>query len=81
MGCCGQTRREMSVAKKRNPTESNSEQTNGTVRIAYLGRNSFTLRGTYTGKPYSFSPSNRVRFVDTKDGRVMLRTRYFRRVK
>lgn len=80
MGCCGQTRREMSVAAN-DLNELNSKSTDRTIRIAYVGKNSFTLRGTYTGKPYSFSPANRVHFVDADDGRVMLRTRYFRQVK
>ncbi len=50
------------------------------MRVAYLGRNSLSVRGTYTGNLYPFSPQSRIRWVDAEDSRVLLRTRYFRRV-
>lgn len=50
------------------------------VRVAYLGRNTLNVRGTYSGNLYPFSPQSRTRWVDAEDSRVLLRTRYFRRV-
>ncbi len=52
----------------------------GDLRVGYLGANTLRVRGAYTGRVYLFSPASRVRSVDALDSRVLLRTRFFRRV-
>ena len=49
------------------------------VRILYLGDDALRVRGTYTGRLYSFSPRQRSQRVDVDDSRVLLRSRFFRR--
>jgi len=49
-----------------------------TVRLAYVGEETFTVRGTFSGRAYDFSPARRVQRVDARDSRVFLRTRFFR---
>ena len=77
MPCCGEPR----TTVRASSIESElAVASHADVRVAYLGRNSLTVRGTYTGRRYAFSPTCRVQTVDPLDSRVMLRTRYFRLV-
>jgi hypothetical protein len=76
MGCCGDHRAITAMSLFDVPV---APVRGGQVRVAYLGRNSFSVRGTYSGQRYWFSPELRVQWVDAADSRVLLRTRYFRR--
>lgn len=90
MGCCGDLRAKMAweaaVDAPPVPPMPHTQAMNGQtatrrpdVTINYVGRNSLTVKGTYTGRAYRFSPASRTQSVDARDGRVLLRTRYFRR--
>lgn len=76
MSCCGQKRTDLRIAKG----ESITGRPAGEVKVAYLGPNSFSVKGSFTGRSYTFSPEERVTSVDANDSRVMLKTRFFRRV-
>jgi len=49
------------------------------VALRYLGRSAITLRGLATDHIYSFSQSQSVQQIDSRDAEAFLRTRYFRR--
>ena len=76
MSCCGDRRNNQRADMMRDDTLSG---VNHETRVAYLWRRPVTVRGTFTGRRYRFSPTNRIRTVDSDDSRVMLRTRFFRR--
>lgn len=77
MSCCGDRREAVSPIRRRarRPAPPGPP---GEVRVAYLGRRSLEVRGTFSGRVYPFSPRQRVRWVDARDSRVLLRTRFFR---
>ena len=74
MSCCGERRVRMSASTARARASGHA------IRVAYVGSNVVRVRGTFSGRRYVFSPDARVHWVDADDSRVMLRTRYFRRV-
>lgn len=81
MGCCGDLRAEMPWSIDTGPPPVIPKELQSTdLRIGYVGGNSFAVRGSYTGRRYTFSPDARVQMVDRQDSRVLLRTRYFKRV-
>lgn len=90
MGCCGDLRTKMAweaaidvpplpTSALTRPMNGHTARQGSDVAISYVGQNSLTVKGTYTGRHYRFSPADRVQNVDPRDGRVLLRTRYFRR--
>ena len=77
MGCCGD--HHLPGIPTSRPNESDLHGAGNGVRVAYLGNNSFSVIGTFSGRSYRFSPQTRLQWVDSADSRVLLRTRYFQR--
>ena len=49
-----------------------------TVEIEYAGARTVTVIGAVTGQRYTFSGTDRLRLVDPRDARALLRERVFR---
>ena len=77
MGCCGD---HLLTIPTREPNDWDLTGGQNNVRVAYVGNNAFNVIGTFTGKNYWFSPQTRLQWVDSAYSRVLLRTRYFKRV-
>lgn len=77
MSCCGQRGMKMIPRIRRVTNKPGMALAEKNVRVAYIGNNSLTIYGSYTGNRYFFSPRQRVQRVQINDSRVLLRTRYF----
>jgi hypothetical protein len=75
--CCG--RRRALAAPSRRPATIPADATDaGSVNIHYVAQRPVQVRGTVTGRLYTFSAQDRVRAIDRRDVVGLLRTGLFR---
>ncbi len=81
MGCCGQKRAKVTTIPKTRGIANKAEKeiSPQKVRVTYVGNNSLTVHGTFTGTQYYFSPQNRTRLVNINDSHTIVGNRYYNR--
>ena len=84
MGCCG-SRRAAAAQQAATPRPAPARPADphagpATVPVRYAGGRPVYVRGTATGRRYSFARSGVVQEVDARDLPGLLRTRLFRAV-
>jgi hypothetical protein len=75
--CCGR-RRAVAAAPRRLATTPTDKTGTAPVDLHYLAQRPVQVRGTITGRLYSYSAEDRVRAVDRRDVVGLLRTGLFR---
>jgi ABC-type hemin transport system substrate-binding protein len=75
--CCG--RRRAVAAAPHRPASTPADKTGAaTVNLHYLAQRPVQVRGSITGRIYSFSAEDRVQAIDRRDVVGLLRTGLFR---
>lgn len=75
MSCCGQARATLSSLRSTGTTKPGRRLARAAVR--YLGSRPIHVRGSATGRRYSFSANGEVQSVDAGDVAGIVRTRLF----
>lgn len=76
MSCCGQARATLSALRS-TETRTPGRRKLAPAAVRYVGNRSVHVRGSATGRRYSFTTNGEVQGVDAQDVAGIVRTRLF----